>query len=373
MNVAVGSTIRPFATADVSAVATLFFRVFLHRKGPGTRELEDYLTSIFLTAPWIDPEISSLVHVRPDGKITGFIGVSPLPLQWGDRRLRGAVCGTLMVDDHESDPMAGARLLRAFLAGPQDVSFSETAADVSVAMWQRLKGIIMPQHSMTYLRVLRPFRYIADGLRQQTPFASFLTWIADPVDALLRKILPSSALRRWSYVPTRADRCVEEDLALETLADVLPRLISDYQIRPDWSEQSLARILADAAIKKKLGPMTARLVRSPGGTPVGAYLYHGRPGTVGHVMQILATPGNAGAVIDRMLSHAADAGIVALRGRTDPQLLPAMLARDAIFFQNAASTIHSRDPAIIAAFLRGEGFFNGVGGETWSRLIGDNF
>ena len=52
--------------------------------------------------------------------------------------LRAAICTTWMVDDHEADPFAGARLLKAVLSGPQDLSFSETSNDLSTAMWRSL-------------------------------------------------------------------------------------------------------------------------------------------------------------------------------------------------------------------------------------------
>jgi len=373
MNASVPSTVRPLTATDIPAVAAMFADTFLRTKGSVPPALEDYLASVYLDAPWADPEITSLVHQRQDGTVTGFIGVVPMPYQWRERRLRAAVCGALMVSGYEADPMAGARLIRRFLSGVQDLSLCETASPVSLDLWGRLKGVPMVQHSMTYLRVLRPLGYLADGLRRRTPLAAGLALIAGPIDRFLQRMQSSGTSSRWSYTASSDARFTDEPLHADTLIELLPKFMSDYDLHPSWSAQSISRLLADASIKPRKGPMIARLVRSINGEAIGAYIYHGQKGGIAQVFQIFATRRHAGAVTDRMFSHAADAGMVAVRGRTEPHFLPALLARQAIFVHNAASTVHSRDPEIMAACQHGNAFFNGVAGETWSRLIGDDF
>ena len=373
MNAPVISTVRLLTAADIPAVAALFSRIFLHRDGAPPQDLEDYLRSMYVTAPWADSDIGALVHQRPDGAITGFIGVVPLPLQWGERHLRAAVCSALMVDAHETDPMAGARLMRSFLAGPQDVSICETASDVSAGMWRRLKGIGMPQHSFNYLRIIRPLGLVAEDLNRRTRLAAPLLALSKPIDAWLRKRVPQGALRWWAFNPEPAERLVDAAVDPEALIDLLPGFLSDYAIRPLWAPESLQRIFTELRNKPLRGPLTARLVKTPAGAPVGAYLYHGAPGQTAQVLQVFTTKRNAPAVLDRMFAHAAESGMVAVIGRSEPHLLDALLGRKLILFHNAASGAYSRDPEITAAFERGEAFFNGIAGETWSRLIGDDF
>lgn len=373
MNAPVVSTVRALAAADVPAVAALFARIFLRRDGVAPPDLAPYLASVFLTAPWADPEISSLVHVRPDGTINGFIGALPVPFRWGERRLRAAVFSSLMVDDHAADPLAGARLLRTLLSGPQDLSLCETASEVTIAMWERLKGVSLLPHSLTYLRILRPVGYVTEALRRRVALASPLALLAGPIDGLVRTRLPRGTHRRWAYTAGHDDRLVEQPLAAPGLIELLPRFLADYPIHPDWPRDSLVRILGDAAIKPDFGPLTLALVRTPAGEPVGAFAYHGRPGRTAHVLQIFAGRRHAAAVVDRMFSHAARSGMVAVVGRTEPHLLPALAGSQTVLFHNAASAVHSRDPELMAAFQRGDGYLNGLAGETWSRLIGDGF
>ncbi len=77
-------------------------------------------------------------------------------------RVRAAICGSLMVEGRDRDPLAGARLLKAFVDGPQDLSFSETANEVSTQLWTRLRGVVLPQYSLDWVRVIRPAGFVVD-------------------------------------------------------------------------------------------------------------------------------------------------------------------------------------------------------------------
>src|SRR5690349_24555958 len=115
------SLIRACAPEDMPAVAGLFQRTFLDRRKPAPKALESYLAELFLRHPWHDPEIASRVYVSPEGAVRGFIGVLPLRLCFRGRSVRAAVAGSLMVESPEENPLAGARLLRSFAKGPQEL------------------------------------------------------------------------------------------------------------------------------------------------------------------------------------------------------------------------------------------------------------
>lgn len=366
------SEVRPVTCADIPAVANLFERVFRKRETPAPAALVAYLADLFLDAPWAEPDLTSLVHQREDGTISGFMGVVPLPLQWGERRLRGAMCGTLMVDGREDDPLAGARLMRTFLSGPQDVSISETASDVSAGMWTRLRGVALRDYSLDYLRILRPGGFLAARARARTGLAAPLSLLAGPLDTALQRRAANGEPKWWAY-SGGADKLTDAPIAADALAALIPGFIEPFDIRPTWSPQTLARILADAAQKATLGPLTQNVVTTPTGAPIGAFLYHGRPGGVAQVLQVFTPPKHAGAVLDRLFAQASAAGMVAVAGRGQPHLLDALLGRKAFLTHRASTVIHARDPDVAAAFAQNRAFLNGLAGESWSRLIGDNF
>jgi hypothetical protein len=364
------SRIRALAEADVPAVARQFQRILRKTREPATPALKAYLAKLFLHGPDSDPDIHSHVHTDDDGAVNGFIGVLPLPMTVHGRAVRGALCGTLMVENHADDPFAGARLMRAFLGGPQDISLTETANDISTTMWRKLRGTVLPDHSLEWLRLIRPVGFVAAAAASAIGPLRIFAPLAKPVDALIRRRGSS-----WAHVAAEIPdgTLASVDVADDETVDLFQKLTEAFAARPAWRRESLARMVAESKRKANYGAMVRRKVIARDGRPIGLFLYYGDPGRIGRVVQVLFQPGQAGAVIDSMLADAAGRGMVALRGRALPALLEAMLGRRFMFLHASSSIVHARDPALLEPFVAGKAFFNGFAGESWSRLIGDRF
>jgi hypothetical protein len=78
-------------------------------------------------------------------------------------------------------------------------------------------------------------------------------------------------------------------------------------------------------------------------------------------------------VLDRLFLHAEQFGAVAVRGRTQPALLDALLTRHCVHVHRASSLVHARDASLLEPFLAGRAFINGLAGDSWTRLVGDSF
>jgi len=366
------SEVRPLQVGDLPAVAQLFQRTFRDARKAPPASLVDYLRSLYLEAPDQDAQIASQVYVRPGGQVAGFIGVTALPMALDGRALRAAVCGALMVDDHDHDPLAGARLMRAFLAGPQDLSLSETANATSTAMWRRSKGVVLPDYSFDWFRIIRPARFGLELAASAFGPARLAAPLAAAADAALsrrqaKSTAPGHPGKRHEDIVQAVD--VDEDMLLE----LIPRFLVSYPLHPAWGRESLRSVLRDAARKADYGACVKCAVLGRGGEPVGLFIYHGLRGHIGRVLQILASPGHEGAVFDSLSAHAAAAGLAGLRGRTQPRLLDALLGRPCFLRHTGSTVVHSRDPAHTAPFVEGRAFFNGLAGEGWTRLAGDAF
>ncbi|OAP39851.1 hypothetical protein AU381_09885 [Sinorhizobium glycinis] len=369
------SDIRPLTIADIPAVSGLFQKIFRNSDEPPPPALVDYLRHLYLEAPGYDPEVAPLVHVGDSGRISGFVGVNALPMSYKGRRLRAAICGSLMVEDRENDPMAGARLLKAFLAGPQDLSFSETASEVSTQMWTRLRGIILPQYSLDWVRVLRPASFALDLVARRIGPVRALRPLAGAFDERFRGRMGRGDLR-WSGVPKEGSRpgtLQVIDIDVGSLAELFMPLTRQFAMQPAWADGQLEHILRHAIEKPEFGEPLIAAVKTRTGAPVGAFFYHFKPGGTARVLQLLALPGQAGSVLDCLIDHAAARGAAALRGRTQPALLEAMMGRRIGFVHAASTVVHSRDEEIVDAFRNAQGFVNGLAGEHWSRLIGGSF
>lgn len=363
--------IRALRQTDLATVAGLFQRLLRKSNRPVAPSLEAYLAGLFLHGPDQDPEINSQVHIADDGNVSGFIGALSLPMLVKDRPLRGAVAVALVADDRAGDPFAGARLMRAFLSGPQDISLTETANHVSTTMLRKLRATVLPDYSLEWLRVIRPAGLAVELAAHVAKPARLFAPLVRPADAAIRR----GTEPRWFTIGhSLADKAfdsrdTDDD---ETLA-LVEQFTEPYVARPQWTDAGLRHRVAESRQKALYGSMVRRAVTTRDGRPIGMFIYHGDPGRIGRVMQLMAAPGQAGAVIDSMLVHASERGMVALRGRTMPAMLEAMLGRRFIFLHSCSSIVHARDPALVEPFVTGKAFFNGLAGESWSRLIGDRF
>ena len=366
--------VRPVVAADLPAVARLFLKTFRGEAGHAPQGLISYLEHHYLTGPFACSDIPALVHVD-DGRVTGFVGVNTLPMRLGDRRLRLAVCGALMVENPVADPMAGARLLRVFLSGPQDLSISETANDISGALWRRLGGTILTQYSLDWLRILRPAGFVVDRVASRVPALGLLRALAGGVDRLLAK-RPGKNGPRWS----RLGRNMELPRGLsigpiepQAFAAAFDQLTRHLRLRPDFTAPDLDHAVAEAASIRQRGEARAVVVRDGQGDLVGAVFYYHRPRGLATVLQIVASAGRLAPVFDALLVHLHGEGAVGVMGRSQPALIDAMLDRRVAFLPFVATVAHTRDAETMGAIKAGEAFFNGFVGENWSRLVEGSF
>jgi hypothetical protein len=358
--------VRACTPDDMPAVAGLFQRTFRNARRAAPASLTSYLRELYFEHPWRDPALASKVFVA-DGAVRGFIGILPLRLAFRGRPLRAAVAGSLMVDKPQENPLAGARLFRAYFAGPQDVSLSDSANAVSRGMWERLGGKTAPSESMEWVRPFRPFATaLALGADVVPPlrFARPLASLGDGIAGLLNRDL--------TRVPP-ADTAPDAEASDEQLVRLIPELASTYEVRPAWDATTLRWMLAHAADKNRHGPMVRRIVRGKDGAPLGCYIYYGRRGGVAWVLQLLARSDASGPVLDNLLASAFARGCVGVRGRNQARLLDALQRRHCMFFHRSATVVHSHDAELVAAVRGGEALVTGLAGDAWTRLVGDTF
>jgi hypothetical protein len=295
-------------------------------------------------------------------------------MRFGDKTLLAAFCGSLLVENPETAPLAGARLLKAFLAGPQDVSFSETANALSHRMWLLTGGETLPDHSLNWIRVLRPAGLALALAERAIPAFRVLGPLARGIDRLLGRCrwIAGSA-RRWSGLDPMATlpgQLKVNEISSEAFGRLLKTMTEHYAFAPTWDETVLAAQLGDALHKPDYGAPVVAEVATRSGAPIGGFFYHARPGGIARVLQALARPGQEGAILDHLIRDAAERGAVGIVGRTQPALLPALLTRRVVLLPRSSTVMHVRDPALAETLRAGRGFLNGFSGETWSRISG---
>ncbi|MCD2177889.1 hypothetical protein [Rhizobium sp. C1] len=363
------SEVRPLSADDIGAVTALYYRILRHGKSAPPAALSAYFRAFYLDGPYCDPEIPALVHVANDGRVNGFVGVHAVPYLLGARPIRAAFCGALMSEDHESDPLAGARLLKAFISGPQDISLSETANVISETMWTKLRGRTIPGYSFEWFRIFRPGRFVTALAGEKLSFLKSIAPLARLVDD---KLSGSPSLMRFTPAPAPGGLVVE-DATFEAFADAIRKLSAEKLARPDWDKGYLDHVLANAVIKPTFGQAHMGLVKTKSGEPIGAFLYHLKPGGIGRVLQVMATPARLGPVLDLMFAHALEMGAAGLRGRSSPELIEAATGRHMVMATVSSTVIHAKDPALAEPFLSGDCMLTGLAGERWNRFFGGDF
>jgi hypothetical protein len=289
-------------------------------------------------------------------------------MQFNGRPLRAAIAGSLMVADPQRDPLAGARLMRAFFKGPQDLSFSESANPLSQGMWERLGGFAVAPYSMEWVRVLKPAGTALAAAGLAAPLAGVLRPLAWGLDRATARLS-----RRVLKLAEVQGETSGTDVRQDAILRLVPQLAAEFALAPTWQEDVLVWLLTHAEEKERHGPLHRRVVTGRGGRVLGLSLYYGRPDGIAWTLQILARPDGVGAVVDDLFADAARRGCVAVRGRSTPHILDALLRRHCVMLHRASTVVHTRDPELLQAVRSGDAMLNGLAGESWTRLIGGEF
>jgi hypothetical protein len=364
--------VRPLEPQDIPAVARLFVKAFrkrTHATEP-TLPLLEHLKQIYFANPWHDPDIPSLVYVDGHGEIRGFIGVTVQPMLFGDRTVRAAFAGSLTVDQPDRHPLAGARLIRSFLGGPQDLSITETANAKALRMWQKLGIPLDTQYSLNWIRLLRPATATVSALKHRHGAAKLLLPLAHLADRAVARLMSDPFRPHLDAGPRRLSFSDIDRSAFDRAALDLAEL---YSLRPAWDETSLSWFSSHAAIKRNFGEPSYRLASSRDGKPVAAYAYFRRPDDFAWLLQSFVKPEQAGDLIDDMLLDAHRHGCSAVRGAAQPWLNNALICRRTLFLTRTFYLVHAKDKTLLAPFRDGMALASGLAGESWMRLIGDHF
>lgn len=361
--------VRPLERADVARVAGLYERVSRSGSRTPAPGLAAYLERVLLDQPWSDPEIPSLVY-EVDGRITAFLGIHVRRLRFDGEPVRLAAFGQLVSDPDVRGRPGGVLLLRHALAGPQDVSTAYFPTHLA-RMWESLGGRTSYLSSIGWLRVLRPAGLFAElALRRvQRPA---LEPLVRPVRAKaprggaprLRSLLDGLAFGARRDTSAAAVGSVEP-LTPELVVEHLPALAAGVRIRPDYDTRSLTWLLDEMRAVTTRGELASWLVRDEAGAVVGWYVAYFDPQRICRVMQLVARPGDAGAVLDHVMADAETRAAVAVAGRLEPQIAGAVWERPMHLRPIGRDVLHARDPELHRTLMEGNALITALEGETW--------
>lgn len=358
------SPIRPLERDDLPAVANLYEEIVRsggHVAPPG---LADYFEQTFVLHPWADPEVPSLVYLDSDKRIVGFIGSHVRRLRFGDRRVLAGCSGQLVTTLEARQRAAGIFLMRAYMAGPQELTFTDTASDEVRRMWRSLGGEVSQIACVGWVRVLRPGHFAAGELSRRRRLER-VTRVAEPIWSLVDRA--SVRVARSALEPPLPSTTTEP-LTAPLMAGHLADVASSFSVRPEYEDEAfvnwLFAALAQPAIR---GRLIARLVRAATGSVLGWYVYYHRPRQIAQVLQIAAGERAAGEVLDALFHDARSRGATAVQGRVEGHLFNALGERGCLFHRSGyLALIHGNDSDLLHAIQSGRALLTRMEGDWWN-------
>jgi hypothetical protein len=355
--------IRPFEEQDIPDVVGLFGRVYPDGGWPSPGACGGYFQEMFFANPWADKSLPSWV-ARDGERIVGFIGVVPRPMRHRSRPVRAAVLTQLMIEPQDKRyGLAAAQLLRAALAGPQDLTISDGANEASRRMWEACGGSTLTLYGLQWRRLLRPAR-CALGM---------LPGVAGRAAAMMASPMAAAAdvyMTRRMGLGRRAT-LTEQPLTATSLLNALETFASGHALRPRYTVPALEWLLNQARAKRRHGELHGQILRQ-GGRIAGWFLYYLSGGT-SKVLQLAARPGCEDGVLAHLFGHAWRRGSAAIEGRMEPRFARAFSKQHCFFNVPSMYVVaHARDNETLASLASGEAFFSRLEGEWWMRFLGES-
>ena len=363
---AVVTAVREFAEKDVPAAAELLARVSPEHGWRRREDCESYIHEMLFANPWRDLDVPSWVAVR-GGTLAGFYAMMPRPMSLYGRPLRAAVGCQISVAPEFRHSLATLQLVQACLRGPQQLTLADNAHDRSRRMWVGLGGSAPALYGLNWIRPLRPAQFVLSLLAGRGRIGQPLACVSRPLAALADRWLARSG---DDSLDATGAQLREVDLDAASMQAEFESMAGGSALRPDYGRGELEWLLRQAGSRGGFGKLRARGLRDGKGRLAGWYLYYLRRGGIGEVLQIAASDGCYGGVLDRLLQDAARRGAAALRGRLDPRRVDEHASRRCWFAREGRCTlVHSREPGVLGAFRRGEAFLSRMEGEWWTRFV----
>jgi hypothetical protein len=349
---------------DVSAVAELHSKVKFVYDVPDSAGLREYYRSVFFHNPWHDDKFPSFV-CRIGGKVIGFIGVVSRQMRFKGELITVAVSHRLMVDPDGGCPLAASQLVRRFLSGPQDLSFSDGANDMGRKFCEGMGGSTSLIYSMNWIRPLQPCSYAIHILSKQKEKAT-VSAILSPV-ARLVDMLGAAALVKPSLLSDHTSIEADDDMLLSCVSE----FSKSYMLCPEYNRDSWKWLMQFLRSNTNRGLFRAFAVYKGAKELVGAYAYYLNTRRIGEVILLLAREDSRGQVLRHLLAEARKKNAVCLWGRMEPRLLNCFGDNKCLFKRGSWALINTKRPEIADVINRGDAYLTALEGELWLRSPSD--
>ena len=364
--------VRPLSEGDLDAVAEMFLQRFrAERRPPGAKaEIAACMKALYLDHPGRVGDADALVAIDGAGTLAAFCGGARTRFVFDGRPASVCVTGTLMASDAPGHALAAVQLLREGRKLDYDLIVTDSANRASLAMCQATGYRVVSPDSLEWAAVFDPASVALHKIRQRIrgPWLGALKPLARLADAAA-----GAALRAAAGAPNRSEwRDAEVDD--EAYADIAPRFLEPFRLRPDFTRQELLWHIGMARRRRSAGPLHLQVLYDAAGSAVGAYAVFGGKGDVARVVNAIAAPHAWGKLFDKMRETARARGCIGAHGPLKPAMMAQAYAVRGVFFYYAGGMLmYSKRPEIRHAVEAGQAFLGGFAGDRWTQLASDSF
>ncbi len=362
------SPIRPVTRDDIPGVCRLYESVFRSGTHDPPAQLLDYFERMFFDCPWADADIPPLVYEDPDGEIVGFIGSQVRRLRMDGRPIRLASIGPLAAAPKARG--VGALLSRRYLAGPQDITITDSATYEVLRMQMGLGGQALAHASIGWTKVFRPGAATAYWVSHRDRWPALgraIRFVAPALDAAARTLdasAPGRLRHRARLVPPRPE-AEATPLTIDALLEQLGNAARTFRLYPDYDAAYLQWLFAALEEVDFHGAPVRHLIHDRNGRVAGWYVYFLARDGVAQVMQVAAPNGHADLVLDHLFWHAANEGAAAVQGRVEPALLGPLRRHWCLLSRAQLALVHTDDQVLLGLLGSPTSLLTRLEGEWW--------
>lgn len=345
--------IRVLEEEHIPDAAALYLRIIRGSASAPTAALLDEFRRTYLLNPWATDDIAPLVYLA-GGRVVAFLGVIPRPMLFRDHAIRAATIALWAAEP--ASGMAGVKLLRHLLRGPQEFTYSDGVGNEASGVFEAMGAKVSHLHSLHWMRVLRPMQQARLLLNRR------YHWLVGGTYELLTS--PVQVLLDITTRPHRTSYTTRDATPAEFLC--MLRQTPQAALRATYSDGTLDWLIRHAS-QVESRAMFVRTVYTPTGELAGGYVCYVTGEKPAEVLRIEALrPRHFAEVLRALFRHMWDLGVIAVKGQFLPQHAVTLTENHCFFREPHACAIgHSHHPDIMNAFLSGNTSLSRLDAEAW--------
>ena len=354
-------SLTPLELDDIDEVVSLSRKYFPRSRESFIHTMKKRMAELYFKDGKLLPNASPIVSRSANGSVNGFLGVITNSFSYGERMITVANCHHLMATDEARKQLIPMRLLQKFLAGPQDISFSDGSSESTRQLWKRLGGEIVTGESIYYKVPLRPVSFAAaHALKQyRNRMSNGIRILASCTDSFCGKMRIPHFYRKDTSIRFAT-------LSTELMGILLEKIKTFYVLFPKYDPSDIERLFRLLDGETRYGTLHKAALLDQKDQPIGWFIYYAKKRGVCEVIQAVSIPGKETELFNSLAWHAFSMEGVELSGRVMPSQLQTPFTTKTVAVPARMWTLMKSDNIKLKHIIQsGKAFLTRLEGDLW--------